>query len=512
MKRTKDAAKGQEELNDAMQAGADMQGRKQYEKFLSEMNLYTEQVITMADGTTRVVKSFNQSADVIGNFGKSLKTLRLGELENFKIFFEEEIINMQRNLETLDPSSLQFEIESSKIQEFTQNLALVNKEIDDIAERRKKLGEDYSMPADFDTVKAGLQSAFAKEQNLLKQQLLEKKLTKEGFNREMYELELAHLIAMRQLYITHGEDIVDLEGTILDHKLAWQKELDGLLEISTQITEKLTEDERNLFADIDEEMEKHVENYTKQLDKETQATIDAELKKADARKKAQEMQIEYAVQAGAAAVENAETVEEATSAILNSIRKELKAYLAEFIATAALKALKNVPFPLNIAAAAAAGGAATFLFNTLIPEFAAGKYDVYGQSGNSYNTAWAGRPATGMYGDKPQLGIFNEVPGQPEMVIDGLTTRKLRVNFPEIFNAIYAVRDGRVPQFATGKYPYQNQQPIVNSPLAPPQFPVDADKFNDAIDKLLSWQPSLAIELFDRKLKQYNEIKNNSGL
>ena len=53
----------------------------------------------------------------------------------------------------------------------------------------------------------------------------------------------------------------------------------------------------------------------------------------------------------------------------------------------------------------------------------------------------------------PQLGIFNEVPGQPEMVIDGITTKDIQINYPEILTAIYDVKGGRVPQFADGKYP-----------------------------------------------------------
>jgi hypothetical protein len=71
-----------------------------------------------------------------------------------------------------------------------------------------------------------------------------------------------------------------------------------------------------------------------------------------------------------------------------------------------------------------------------IAGFAEGKYP---------DTEFAGKPKTGMYGSKPQLGIFNEVPGQPEMVIDGKTNRKLSRNYPEIQEAIYAIRDGREP-------------------------------------------------------------------
>ena len=54
---------------------------------------------------------------------------------------------------------------------------------------------------------------------------------------------------------------------------------------------------------------------------------------------------------------------------------------------------------------------------------------------------------TGIY-NTPTLGLFSEK--EPEMVIDGRTTRNIRANFPEILGAIQAAR---VPQYAAGKYP-----------------------------------------------------------
>ncbi len=54
---------------------------------------------------------------------------------------------------------------------------------------------------------------------------------------------------------------------------------------------------------------------------------------------------------------------------------------------------------------------------------------------------------TGYY-KNPTLGLFSEK--EPEIVIDGPTTRNIMANFPEILGAINAARVG---QFAGGKYP-----------------------------------------------------------
>jgi hypothetical protein len=54
---------------------------------------------------------------------------------------------------------------------------------------------------------------------------------------------------------------------------------------------------------------------------------------------------------------------------------------------------------------------------------------------------------TGYY-SKPTLGLFSE--REPEIVIDGPTTRNIKANFPEILGAINAAR---VNQYAGGMYP-----------------------------------------------------------
>jgi TP901 family phage tail tape measure protein len=81
-------------------------------------------------------------------------------------------------------------------------------------------------------------------------------------------------------------------------------------------------------------------------------------------------------------------------------------------------------------------------------QFARGKYPVRGAiDGRLYQAAFVGPVRTGIY-NKPSLGLFSET--EPEMVIDGRTTRNIMTNFPEILDAI---QRARVPQYASGKYP-----------------------------------------------------------
>ncbi len=81
-------------------------------------------------------------------------------------------------------------------------------------------------------------------------------------------------------------------------------------------------------------------------------------------------------------------------------------------------------------------------------EYAKGKYPVKGKNdGRTYQTALMGPVKTGYY-PKPTLGLFSE--REPEIVIDGPTTRNIKTNFPEILSAI---NGARVNQYASGKYP-----------------------------------------------------------
>lgn len=74
-----------------------------------------------------------------------------------------------------------------------------------------------------------------------------------------------------------------------------------------------------------------------------------------------------------------------------------------------------------------------------------------GDDGRRYEANYVGkRIQTGVY-DQPTLGLFSEK--EPEMVVDGNTTRKLILNYPRVYRSIIDISRGRVPQFAGGRYP-----------------------------------------------------------
>ena len=229
---------------------------------------------------------------------------------------------------------------------------------------------------------------------------------------------------------------------------------------------------------------------------------------ADAKKKLKDAAITDAVQSGMAAVENAKTVEEAGKAILNVIREQIRAYMAEAVTIAALKALKSVPFPINIIAAAVAGGAASLLFNTLIPEFYEGGY-------------------TGGTDKKKVAGVVHE----DEYVIPskGLQNPSIR----KIVNIVdLARRDGTVATIdlpavmnATGMLPTSRQSSVYTSKFPEPRSGSNGGEWGGTgIDAATAKELTDAIKAFNKKklviyteqvkkdLDEWENISNNRGL
>lgn len=145
---------------------------------------------------------------------------------------------------------------------------------------------------------------------------------------------------------------------------------------------------------------------------------------------------------------------------LSIMLKFLKQYLQVQIAKVTIGSLSS---PESIASAGIAGIAKAAALTAALEgayQFAAskieqwdtGKYPVVGANdGRSYNAGFIGRPQTGIY-SSPSLGLFNEDPSRPEMVIDSDTTESLRFNFPHVIDTIYRVAG---KQFDSGKYPDQ---------------------------------------------------------
>jgi hypothetical protein len=118
---------------------------------------------------------------------------------------------------------------------------------------------------------------------------------------------------------------------------------------------------------------------------------------------------------------------------------------------AVTRAMATPPgWPLNlpqVIAAGLAGAAQTAVIaSQKVPQFSKGRYNVIGQDdGRTYNVPFMGPARTGIY-ERPAL-ISEQ---GPELIVDAPTTKNLRLNYPEIIQAIH---QARVPQYAEGRMP-----------------------------------------------------------
>jgi len=106
---------------------------------------------------------------------------------------------------------------------------------------------------------------------------------------------------------------------------------------------------------------------------------------------------------------------------------------------------------------------------------------------------------TGTYGSQPHYALFNEVPGYPEMVVDGRTFRTMQMNYPELINAIYSIASGKQPNnYGDGKYPAnQLEGSSIDSKTI--------QKLTQAIYEFMNWRPEIPITDIDKKLKNLKD-------
>lgn len=289
----------------------------------------------------------------------------------------------------------------------------------------------------YNRVEQIINESVLKQKEILRKNFEEEKLTEMEFNRELEILEIAHLEAMIEARREAGMQTIDLENQVLNKKIA-------IIEAEQRAKEKAEK---------------------------------ADNKRFDTEQKMRERQVQMAVHSGMAAVQNAETMEEAAAAVINSIREEIRAWLAKAVAIEITKLLVSVPAPFNLALAAGAGAIVGGLFDRIIPQFYKGKYPVTGaDDGKTYQAGFASSPGTGLL-STPTI-LAGEL---PEIIIDPATTRNLQMNYPGVIQAINAAR---VPQYAGGSYSATREIIHQEKTFSDPAMVSAMMKFSQAVDKL----------------------------
>ena len=116
---------------------------------------------------------------------------------------------------------------------------------------------------------------------------------------------------------------------------------------------------------------------------------------------------------------------------------------------------------------------------------------------------------TGTYGDRPHYALFNEVPGYPEMVVDGRTFKTMQDYYPELINAVYSIAGGKSPgKFVDGKYPDQN----LTQPYTPGMDAKTAQDLTTALNRFINKKLVVDIRTIKKELDSYADMLTNMGM
>jgi len=342
-----------------------------------------------------------------------------------------------------------------------------NEETDNVEQNNKE------QQRSFKDLNSALEKEFEKTTLHYKQQLAQRKISQEQYESEMRVEELAYLSSKKALYEKFGRDTLAIEQKIADKQIEMNEEITTMtVENGEKLLQQLAEDKQQINRELEEWENQQFEKEKQDLKRHMQMLEDirsqsylralANLRKAlDERlisHKEYVNSVEQLNQAEArswamsasAAVEGAETTEDAAAAVMNSIRNQIKAYLAEALAGVLAKALASVPFPFNLAIAATAAGAASALFDQIVPEFGqkkSGTLDVIGEEdGKTYrNVPYQGEVSDVGIANQGRPTIINEQGG--ELIADAATTKNVQMNAPELIDQL---KSYQVPQRAEG--------------------------------------------------------------
>lgn len=394
-------------------------------------------------------------------------------------------------------------------------------------------------PSTFPAIKKSLETAFAQEQNLLKEQFLKKTLTQAQYNQSLYVLEMAHLTAMRDLHKRSGEDITAIDSQILDKKLAWTKQIDAMLGTSGTVSEKLLTEEGNMFDEIDRQMEKHVQDYEKAMDAKADAIIDSERRAFEFEQEInaarQDLKAEYIDAVGQVAGALSDMFEQGSAAQIAMLAIEKAAAIAQIIfqtGIANAKAVAASPLTagqpwVTINTISAGASIAAIVATTVgqiskgskaknVKSKADGGFAGYTGPGGKYEEAELVQLHKSEY-VIPQEGTQNP---QLKPVIDIMEIARrsgtlARLDLRQIMQAIPA------KQYASGGFasappasppPYQGGVPAGGGGSYDPELTTLIRENLKTMKELQKLKVSLSLETFEKERGKYIDIKQTSGL
>lgn len=522
-KKAKQAAQGQGEFNKELQQTEDLLGKTQYEQFLRDIGYITETMITLSDGSKRFIKSFNDNIDVISEFQKKIGAMNKNELQNFKLFFEDEIVNIQRRLKSLDPNSLQFATDTAKMSEYSDALKEVNTELKIIADAQRELDGGNDEPGfDMDAATKQLEAAYTQRQLIIAKEYLNGLISDKEYKAKLWAAEVAFMEQKKALLLQSGEDTAKIELDIVNKRLEMMEAARKKLAMQAEEAQKL----------FDQTMKASEDQYGDQLTASINANIQAGQNQISQMKSQKDEEQRILQQRGQAYLDLSQSIGQSFQEMLMSQEVSFEQFLRNTLVLA-LDALEKI-LVMSIAEASikdiaskGLAGIATAAAKVVLMKaaFATAKAGIMGSFNKKEKESFAGGGFTAP-GDKykpagivhageyviPQEGVRNPLIKDFINVMEAarIAGSLNRLDLSNLFRSV--PRKG----FQSGGYtsqPDTTLQSINQTNQAQPQLSEKTiSDLTRAINDFMKFRPPVAIEDVAKRLDTWNQIQHKRGL
>lgn len=398
-------------------------------------------------------------------------------LEKLKIYYDNRLDMQRKYAQRMQREWLQYYKQTGAQAEYEANKRMIE-EAGSAPEGYVKGAGDYNEERGIIKAKAMLEGSRLEDEIASYQERL-KTLAEGSAEYEAMQALIAQRTTELNAIIQQSE--IDTTNVTLEQ---WQKRAEALGEWAEMVGETMGE----VYM-----LERQANNARARGDEETAKKLEVQAKESrqnlvkEALNKAIDMAKVWAMELGFKVMYNALAKKSDEDVAASGAKASLKSALADIIAQGFKGAGKEIGSKgiaglitgsAIIAAAAGLAALAKSAVANMYPEategvndatapkrklttgmltYAEGRYPVLGNDGVVYDAQYAGsNMKTGVY-RKPHFGIFAEK--QPEMVIDGKTTQRLVLNYPEVYNGILQLsrtgrmgmrtyNDGNVSEFA----------------------------------------------------------------
>lgn len=386
-----------------------------------------------------------------------------------------------------------------------------------------------------------MQDANNARMTVLQTQYQDEKWSDEKFKAEQLDSELIFLIQKKAILLKFGQDIADIDAQINQNRL---QSLENHNKVALENDKSFKKERENSDKEFVESFEDNAKTEEAILKNQMDATTDMLKDSIDKIKDAKDRESDVLEQRAQAYQAISQTIVSSLSDMLSGSLDEYATY-GDALILMSLQILKqmtpiwaaqivggSLATPDSIMTGGIAGVAKFTAMLAIMNGFiavaegsvkkgiqrkqdkaaqhATGKYPIMGaDDGRMYDANYAGRPKTGIYSG-PQIGLFNEDPSRPELVVDGRTTRQLMINYPAVYRGIRQLASGGAPQFAEGKYP--EQMNIISGSPRDPELTSAINNMSRVIALLMKNGVQFPIVPFKKDLDELSDLINQTGM